>query len=107
MDGTTIIDQEYIDSNMDETMNKEYVYDNEIAPLMSAIIAICQKNKIAMLASFFIPTDDDPTLECTTALLTDTYEPPDELLTAYSIILQRTAPALLAFTIARGDGEQQ
>ena len=41
-------------------MNKEDVYDTQINPLMAEIIKICQENKIAMLASFAIPTEENP-----------------------------------------------
>lgn len=44
-------------------MNKEEIYDEKIAQLMAEIIAICQQHKIAMLASFTISTEDDPTLQ--------------------------------------------
>lgn len=36
-------------------MNKEQVYDEKIAPLMTQIIAICQEHKIAMLAHVLHP----------------------------------------------------
>lgn len=51
--------------------NKEQVYDDDINPLMAQIIAICQEHNIAMLASFAIPTPNDPGLRCTTKILTD------------------------------------
>ena len=35
-----------------EFFNKEDIYDNEIAPLMKDIIAICKKHEIPMLCSF-------------------------------------------------------
>lgn len=50
-------------------MNKEQAYDSKIHPLMSQIIKICKKHKIAMVASFAIPIVDDPSLEVTTRLL--------------------------------------
>jgi len=49
-------------------MNKEQIYDQQIAPLMTQIIEICQKNGIAMIASFDITTDVDGNLTCTTCL---------------------------------------
>lgn len=76
-------------------MNKEEVYDTQISPLMKQIIAICQQNKIAMLASYFIPTDDDPTLACSTALLTDDYSPPHAMREAYNTIRRRQSPILI------------
>lgn len=50
------------------TQNKEEIYDNEISPLMGQIIAICQREGIAMLASYSIPNDEDDGLKCTTHL---------------------------------------
>ena len=49
-------------------MNKEQVYDEQIAPLMTQIIEICEKNNIGMLADFEIPNDEDPDLCCTSWL---------------------------------------
>lgn len=49
-------------------MNKEQVYDAQIEPLMSQIIAIAQANGIAMIASFHIPTPEDDGLCCTSML---------------------------------------
>lgn len=37
-------------------MTKEDVYDAEINPLMAKILDICRQHKIAMVASFHIPT---------------------------------------------------
>nr|WP_319555972.1 hypothetical protein [uncultured Vibrio sp.] len=52
-------------------MNKEQIYDEKISPLMQQIIHICQDNNITMLASFSIPTEESPSLACTTALLSN------------------------------------
>lgn len=49
-------------------MNKEQIYDEKISPLMAQIIAICKENGVAMIASFFIPTEEDAGLCCTTCL---------------------------------------
>lgn len=43
-------------------MNKEQVYDGEIAPLMHEILRICKRNGIACVASFAIPIPGDDTL---------------------------------------------
>lgn len=43
-------------------MNKEQVYDGEIAPLMHEILRICKRNGIACVASFAIPTPGDDSL---------------------------------------------
>lgn len=49
-------------------MNKEQVYDAQIAPLMAQIMATCREHGIAMLASFSIPTPENPDLMCTSML---------------------------------------
>ncbi|MGU7780497.1 hypothetical protein [Burkholderia sp. PU8-34] len=55
---------------------KERIYDEQISPLMTQIIAICKEHKIPILASFFTPGDDDPELAVTTALLGNGFEAP-------------------------------
>lgn len=47
--------------------DREDVYDNEVAPLMTEIIAICQRAQIPMLASFDLtPKEGDRSFLCTT-----------------------------------------
>ncbi len=50
-------------------MDKEQIYDEKISPLMDQIIAIAQEHKIDFVASFAIPTEADPTLNCTTGIV--------------------------------------
>lgn len=50
-------------------MSKEDIYDAEIAPLMDEILKICQKHKIAMVASFATPSDTSDDLYVSSALL--------------------------------------
>lgn len=73
---------------MDQAVSKEQVYDNEIFPLMNQIIGICQKHKIAMVASFCVETEGDPGLHCTTALLSDEYNPSTAQRVALASILK-------------------
>ena len=61
---------------------KEEVYDEEISPLMTKIIEICKRRKIALLAQFKIGED----LAATTALLANEYEPSKEQLAALSML---------------------
>lgn len=49
-------------------MNKEQIYDEQIAPLLTQIIEICQQNGIAMVASFDIAHEGAPGLRCTSHL---------------------------------------
>lgn len=67
-------------------MNKEQVYDAEIAPLMAKILEVCKREKIAMVAQFSTPNDDDPDLLCTSALLDKEYSPTKDQLAALSIL---------------------
>lgn len=83
-------------------MNKEQIYDEQIYPLMAEIVAICQLHKIAMLASFAIPTDDDPTLQCTTTLLSNDYDPPEDMKKAADKLFQKDF--FLAAIVVRDKG---
>jgi hypothetical protein len=67
-------------------MNKEEIYDQEIAPLMAKIIDVCRANKIPLLAQFHIPTPEDENLACTTALLEADFNPPAHLLQALKVV---------------------
>ncbi|CAJ0779025.1 hypothetical protein LMG7141_00830 [Ralstonia condita] len=58
-------------------MTKEDVYDEQIAPLMKQIIAVCRENKMAMVATIHCPSATDSTLCCSTALTTDEFDPPE------------------------------
>ena len=72
-------------------MNKEAIYDSEISPLIAKVIGICKQHKIAMIMSFAIPTDDDPDLSCSTALLSDEYEPQSGQIKAFDAMMPRQA----------------
>ena len=67
-------------------MNKEEIYDEQISPLIAQILAICKEHKVPMVAQFGIPTDGDPDLCCTSALLTDEYEPHPHMLEAFGVL---------------------
>jgi hypothetical protein len=71
---------------VEKAVTKEQIYDKQVNPLMAKIIAVCQEHKIAMLASFAIPSDDDADLRCTSALLDGKYDPPADLLAAFSMV---------------------
>ncbi|MGU2439533.1 hypothetical protein ACTXHA_03945 [Burkholderia cenocepacia] len=85
------------------TITKEQVYDEQISPLMGQILAICKAHKIAMLASFSIPTDEDPELACTSALVGGEFEAPE----TYRSALRQIRPDLvgLPFMMIRTDHE--
>ncbi|PVX61281.1 hypothetical protein [Paraburkholderia unamae] len=67
-------------------MNKEQIYDAQISPLMGKIIEICRLNKIAFVASFAIPNEEDNNLCCSSAMLGDEFEPPVEFKRAWNEI---------------------
>lgn len=77
----------------------ERVYDDQISPLMTQIIAICKEHKMPMLADFWIGFDEEveEDLKCTTALLSDGFNPPENMLKALRIL--RTPPTFMAFTV--------
>lgn len=81
---------------------KEAVYDEQIAPLMDQIIALCKEHKINMVADFSLGYDPkaDETLFCTTAM--PSVDPDDErgveqMMRAYEAI--KPQQRLFAFTI--------
>ena len=83
-------------------MSKESVYDEQVAPLMTTILAICKEHKIAMIADFGLGDD----LHCTSALLDDEYEPSTSQLSAL-VNLKPAEPFVMAETIeTRPDGRQ-
>jgi hypothetical protein len=49
--------------------DKESVYDEQLAPLMTQILEICEANEIPMIADFFLKRDEEQgDLHCTSAL---------------------------------------
>lgn len=70
------------------TTTKERVYDSQIAPLVSQIIDICDKHKIAMIIDFALGFDESfgSELKCTTATLEDEHEPTESQLMAWRYI---------------------
>jgi len=82
---------------------KEDIYDEQIAPLMSQIIAICKEHKIANVCTFSLPSDDDEGLQCTTVMLDDEFDPPGGYKLAVDHIMgPQRSPMMM--TIQDGDG---
>lgn len=78
----------------------ESVYDNEISPLMSQIIEICNRHKMPMLATFMYQhlhgeSEDDS--YCTTFLGGENDWKPARISKAFQII--RSERAFSAFTV--------
>jgi hypothetical protein len=57
---------------MTSTVNKEQVYDNQISPLMTQILNVCQANGIAVIAQFVLNSPETPDLHCTSILPDET-----------------------------------
>ncbi|KVE87768.1 hypothetical protein WI99_11600 [Burkholderia cepacia] len=76
------------------TVTKERIYDEQISPLMTQIIAICKEHGIPIVASFFTPGNDDPKLAVTTALLGNGFEAPKN----FSNALRELRPELFGGT---------
>lgn len=56
-------------SALDREWNEEAVYDEQIAPLMTQIIAICKEHRIPLVAQFVYANDAEAgPLMCTTIL---------------------------------------
>lgn len=58
-----------------DTYDLEAIYDAQIAPLMTKIIAICVEHDMPMLASFAYAQSLDRSSFCTTAILPEDRAP--------------------------------
>ena len=81
-------------------MTKEEVYDEQISEMMTKIIQICHDNKIAMIADFALDED----LKCLTVLLSEAYDPPDNMVEAARILKNGVSPSPLMITTKDKDG---
>ncbi|AIP31891.1 hypothetical protein DR64_789 [Paraburkholderia xenovorans LB400] len=89
---------------MEQQLNKEQVYDTQISPLMAQIIEICKANKIPFIASFSIPTEDDPELACSSAILNPEFNPPASLVAAWREIRPARGRSALMLRTEHADG---
>lgn len=86
-------------------MNKEQIYDDQISGLMAQIIDICKANKIAVVASFAVPNDEDPDLLCSTILLQEDTNAPAEFFEVRDILYPARQPRpMMGLTITKADG---
>ena len=86
-------------------MTKEEFYDDKISPLMAQIIAMCKEGEIPMLADFALDWNDDEQhhLKCTTVILSEDLDPPEEMLQAARLLRPpQRSPMML--TVRDGDG---
>jgi hypothetical protein len=81
----------------------EAVYDEQIAPLMTKVIAVCKEHGIPMFASFAYARRDDGSEEGETAFCTTSLpcagRPVEALAEAARLVYRNTHPSVLAFTI--------
>jgi len=80
--------------------DKEAVYDEQISPLMTQIIAICKEHGIPHIAAFFIGGDDGDML-CTT-INTTLDHTPDVLCDAVKALFP-PRPSFMAMTIRKAE----
>lgn len=83
--------------------DKEAIYDAEISPLMAQILAICKREKIAMIASFNIPNEENPDLACS-SMLPDEDGHPEEHEAALEIIRGGSGVPPMKITTRNADG---
>ena len=86
--------------------DKEPVYDEKIAPLMTQILAICNGNKINMIASFQLRSeqeDEDGHFLCTSALSESVEHFPDSFRRFHKDIVSKK-PTMIAMTITKREG---
>ena len=83
---------------------KEDVYDEQIAPLMSKIIAICKEHDIPVVAQFQYANTEEEAALCTTTIVGERGDPSIRKLAA---LMSPQAPVVLAETITTdADGKK-
>ena len=81
---------------------KEEIYDEQISPLMTQIIAICKEHKIANVCSFSLDLDEG--LCCTTCMTQDEFEPPEKFRECVKLLYGENQGSPLMMTVRDGDG---
>ncbi|HNW35281.1 MAG TPA: hypothetical protein PKM25_10145 [Candidatus Ozemobacteraceae bacterium] len=87
-------------------MNKEQIYDTEIAPLITKIFELCKKHGIAMVADFAIPTTENPYLGCFTSL-PDENGKRNDFHIQIMVLKANVAFAAMAIRTMKRDGETE
>lgn len=89
----------------EEAFDLENVYDEQIAPLMTKIIAICTEHKLPMFATFLYMNDPEAeeSSACTTHLLHTERPIPDQLWELVDIMFPKRPPAL-NIKVTKADG---
>ena len=79
---------------------KEEIYDEQISPLMTQIIAICKEHKIANVLSFSLDLEEG--LCCTTCMTQDEFAPPEKFKECVRLLYPQQSPLMM--TVRDGDG---
>jgi hypothetical protein len=88
-----------------EAFDLEWVYDAEIAPLMSQVIEICKNHNLPMFSTFLYANDEDngPALCTSNVMPDDVRSIPDNLLSLVDVVMPRRVPAL-HMKLTKADG---
>jgi hypothetical protein len=85
----------------------ELVYDEQISPLMTQIIAICKEHRMPMLASFQYQRDEDNgEAFCTTSLPFEERGTAETLTRAMSAMAPKR-PRMSTVTVIKADGSKE
>lgn len=87
-------------------MNKEQVYDEKIAPLMTQIIEVAKEHGIGFMAHFAIPTPEDDGLACTTNIPDGEGEFPESCKLATAAVMRGRNTNPLMLTTHHADGSK-
>lgn len=85
--------------------DKEAIYDEQISPLMATIIRTCQREGIAMIATFHVPSDRNSELFCTTATVDETGDQPNLIKRAARVICGNSSSPALRITERDASGK--
>lgn len=86
----------------------ENVYDEQIAPLMTKIIAICKEHRLPMLASFQYQRDaDEGEGFCTTTLPFDERILAEHFSRAMNLLSRSPGPRMSTITVVKADGSKE
>jgi hypothetical protein len=87
-----------------KSFNLETAYDEEIAPLMTQIIAVCKKHKMPMFATFLYASDQcGDTGSCNTFLMFEERDISQEMLDLREFVSRKSAP-VMHLTVRDKDG---
>lgn len=86
----------------------EKVYDEQISPLMTQIIAICKEHRLPMLMTFQYQRDAEQGEGlCTTNLPFEDRVPCEAMVEAYRVLLRRPKMSGMKLTTVKADGSKE